>query len=88
MVNAEYVDDPLHVVRIDSFYLDKYEVTNAQYLEFCPATGHRLPEFWGMQLFCSRAEFPDHPVTGVSCRSLEILAPDSETGEMYSRINL
>ena len=64
--NAEYVDDPLHSVRVDAFYLDKYEVTNAQYLEFCKATEHKLPEFWGMEKFCSGPEFPDHPVTGVT----------------------
>jgi formylglycine-generating enzyme required for sulfatase activity len=63
---AAYVDDPLHTVRIDAFYIEKYEVTNAEYLEFCEATQHHLPEFWGMDKFCSGPEFPDHPVTGVT----------------------
>jgi formylglycine-generating enzyme required for sulfatase activity len=35
---------PNHIVELDSFYLDKYEVTNGQYLEFMRATGHRSPK--------------------------------------------
>ncbi len=57
---------PEHQVRIDSFYLDQYEVTNRQYYEFCQATGNALPEFWGMQEFKSGMDYPDHPVVGVS----------------------
>ncbi|GAG59568.1 unnamed protein product, partial [marine sediment metagenome] len=41
-------------------------VTNAQYLEFCQSAGHPLPEFWGMDVFCSGPDFPDHPVVGVT----------------------
>ena len=61
-----YVDNAAHQVRVDSFYIDKYEVTNAQYLEFCESTGNPLPEFWGMDVFCSGPDFPDHPVVGVT----------------------
>jgi len=57
---------PEHKVVIDSFYLDAYEVTNQQYAEFCRATKHALPEFWGMKEFKCSPEFPDHPVVGVS----------------------
>jgi sulfatase modifying factor 1 len=57
---------PPHKVYIDSFYIDKYEVTNTRYLMFCEATGHRLPEFWGMDRFRSGPDYPDHPVVGVS----------------------
>ena len=49
--DSEGDHSPVHKVHIDSFYVDKYEVTNAQYLRFCEATGHRLPEFWGMEGF-------------------------------------
>jgi formylglycine-generating enzyme len=59
-------DCPPRKVRISAFYLDKYEVTNAEYLEFCEATGHRLPEFWGTGNYGSGLGFPDHPVVGVS----------------------
>jgi formylglycine-generating enzyme required for sulfatase activity len=56
---------PAHRVHIDSFYLDTYEVTNAQYLDYCEQTGTRLPEFWGMEEFHSGPDFPTHPVVGV-----------------------
>ena len=57
---------PLHKVFIDSFYMDKYEVVNAQYLRFCKATGHRLPEFWNMEGFRCGLDYANHPVIGVS----------------------
>jgi formylglycine-generating enzyme required for sulfatase activity len=59
-------DEPLHTVRLDAFYMDSHEVTNAQYQAFCQATERRLPKFWGMEEFRSGPEFPDHPVLGVS----------------------
>lgn len=61
-----YVDNPAHKVYVDSFYIDKYEVTNYQYYCFCIATGRNLPEFWGMNVFHCGLEFPNHPVVGVS----------------------
>lgn len=64
--NAKYIDNAKHRVVVGDFYLDKYEVTNAQYYEFVKATGHRLPEFWGMDVFKSGMEYPDHPVVGVT----------------------
>jgi formylglycine-generating enzyme required for sulfatase activity len=41
-------EHPQHKVYVDAFYMDKYEVTNAQYKKYCDATGAsypRLPEF-------------------------------------------
>ena len=57
---------PEHKVTIDAFYLDQYEVTNRQYNEFCVATNHALPMFWGMKVFHSGTDFPDYPVVWVS----------------------
>jgi len=57
---------PAHRVRLSPFYLDRHEVTNAEYLAFCRAAGHRLPEFWGMDVYGSGERFPNHPVVGVS----------------------
>lgn len=37
-------EKPIHTVYIDAFYIDVYEVTNAQYKKFVRATGHRIPE--------------------------------------------
>jgi sulfatase modifying factor 1 len=57
---------PSHKVYVDSFYMDRYEVTNAQYLRFCEETEARLPEFWGMKEFRSGPDFPDYPVVGIT----------------------
>ncbi|MEW6366486.1 MAG: SUMF1/EgtB/PvdO family nonheme iron enzyme [Acidobacteriota bacterium] len=69
-----YVDDSPHKVVLDSFYMDKVEVTNARYQSFCQATGHRLPIFWGMKEFHSGPDFPDYPVVGVSHADAEAYA--------------
>jgi len=39
-------EDPVHTVKVDAFYMDKYEVTNAQYKRFIKETGHKEPEGW------------------------------------------
>ena len=57
---------PEHEVQMDSFYIDCYEVTNAEYKSFCKATGHKLPYFWNMEGFFSGDDYPNHPVIGVS----------------------
>ncbi|MFC2080593.1 formylglycine-generating enzyme family protein [Bacteroidota bacterium] len=64
--DSKYVDDAIHEVWIDSFYLDKYEVTNGQYYEFCLETGHSMPEFWEMDVYKSGLKYPDHPVVGLA----------------------
>jgi len=62
---------PAHKVYVDSFYMDKYEVTNAQYAKFCEETGRGLPEFWGIKEFHNGPDFPNHPVVGISWRDAE-----------------
>ena len=57
---------PEHPVKISSFYMDKLEVTNKQYYDFCIATNSPLPQFWGINEFRSGIDFPDYPVVGVS----------------------
>ncbi|MGH9755075.1 MAG: SUMF1/EgtB/PvdO family nonheme iron enzyme [Blastocatellia bacterium] len=39
-------DWPAHLVSVSSFYLDKTEVSNAQYAEFVKATGRSAPSGW------------------------------------------
>jgi serine/threonine-protein kinase len=39
-------DWPAHPISVSTFYLDKTEVSNAQYLEFVKATGHEPPPIW------------------------------------------
>lgn len=37
---------PAYVVYLNSFYIDKFEVTNEDYKKFIEGTGHPLPENW------------------------------------------
>jgi len=53
---------PARRIFIDAFYIDKYEVTVAQYRRFLQATGHRKPYGWGAEHFSA----DDQPVVGVS----------------------
>ena len=57
---------PEHKVKVSSFYMDKYEVSNQQYYNYCIATKNPLPLYWGMKEFKSGIDFPDYPVVGVS----------------------
>lgn len=57
---------PEHNVKVNSFYMDKYEVTNKEYYDFCIATKTPLPYFWGLNEFKSGPGFNDYPVVGVS----------------------
>ena len=47
---------------IPAFYMDKYEVTNAQYRKFVQATSHREPGYWDD----SKYNQSNQPVVGVS----------------------
>jgi len=62
---------PEHKVKVASFYMDKYEVTNQQYYNFCIATKNPFPEFWGLNEFKSGLDYPDYPVVGVSFNDAE-----------------
>ena len=55
-------DLPVHTVYLDEFYIDVYEVTNAQYKAFMEAKGHRAPLFWSDPQY----NHPDQPVVGVN----------------------
>ena len=63
--------NPAHKVQVDSFYIDKYAVTNAEYYKFCQETEHILPEFWNVGKFRCGKDFPNHPVVGVSWSDAE-----------------
>jgi iron(II)-dependent oxidoreductase len=39
-------EQPQHTVYLDAFYIDRYEVTNAQYKRFLHETGRKPPPFW------------------------------------------
>jgi iron(II)-dependent oxidoreductase len=60
-----YDFSPAHKVKVDSFYMDRHEVTNEEYVRFCEETGHRLPEFWNTDIFRSGIDYQDYPVVGI-----------------------
>lgn len=60
---ADPLDElPQHKVYLDAFFIDKYEVSNADYTKFVEATGHRNSIFWDNPKF----NHPDQPVVGVT----------------------
>src|SRR5688572_5532876 len=62
--DGEEDEDPVHLVYLDSFYIDKYEVTNADYKVFVDAAGHRKPYSWVRGSYVEGTA--RHPVTLVS----------------------
>jgi len=58
--NAYSDEKPQRRVYLDAFWIDKTEVTVAQYRRFCQATGRQMPEApsWGWQ--------DDHPIVNVT----------------------
>jgi len=61
--NEGYLHErPVHTVYLDAFYIDKFEVTNAQYKKFMEATGHSAPYYWNDSTYNT----PKHPVVGVT----------------------
>ena len=57
-------EKPLHFVYTKAFFIDKYEVSNAEYTKFIEATGHSKPTFWEDETL----NLPNHPVVGVNWR--------------------
>ncbi len=59
-------DLPRHEATLAAFWIDRYPVTNAQYLAFVEATGHPRPGWWGRWGDAFPTGYADHPVAGVS----------------------
>ena len=67
--SGEGSDDehPRHKVYLNSYYIDKCEVTNAQYKKFCDATDRTYPEDPGWSRMNDYfVEYADYPVVNVS----------------------
>jgi eukaryotic-like serine/threonine-protein kinase len=56
--------EPAHEATVDSFWMDKFEVTNVEYAQFVAETGHRPPGNWKNGKFLPEDE--KLPVTSVS----------------------
>jgi len=53
-------------VDLPAFWIDRFPVSNAQYLAFVEATGHARPDWWGRWGGVFPTGYADHPVVGVS----------------------
>ncbi|HVF90994.1 MAG TPA: bifunctional serine/threonine-protein kinase/formylglycine-generating enzyme family protein, partial [Blastocatellia bacterium] len=63
--NHDANEKPAHKVTLPDFYIDKFEVSNAQYKKFCDETSRPYPSnpFWDNQYFKNN---PTSPVVGVN----------------------
>ncbi len=57
-----------HEAEYNAFWIDAYEVTNAEYRSFVKATGHREPRHWSLGY---RPEWDDLPVCCVNARDAQ-----------------
>ncbi len=62
--DGDEVEKPAHTIQLAPFYIDRTEVTNAEYKKFIDATRHNPPSNW------LNGTYPDgraaYPVTGVT----------------------
>jgi len=57
-------EHPAHPVQLPAYYIDQYEVTNANYQKFVLATGYRSPPYWSGTQYPSGMD--PYPVVMVS----------------------
>jgi|TARA_B110000438_G_scaffold51284_1_gene51683 formylglycine-generating enzyme required for sulfatase activity len=55
-------ESPARMIYLSSYFIDKYEVSNAQYKEFMRSTDHAAPAYWDHR----HLNIPKNPVTGVN----------------------
>jgi formylglycine-generating enzyme required for sulfatase activity len=55
-------EGPARMIYLSAYYIDKYEVSNAQYTDFIKATDHPAPAYWDHH----ELNQPNYPVTGVN----------------------
>ncbi|MFQ5646074.1 MAG: formylglycine-generating enzyme family protein [bacterium] len=57
-------ESPEYVIYLGGYFIDRHEVTNAQYKAFIDKTGYNIPKTWKDGRY--PADKADHPVTGVT----------------------
>jgi iron(II)-dependent oxidoreductase len=62
-------EQPQRLVYLDTFWIDRYEVTNVQYLRYVLATGADWPPYWREEPFPEKMAL--HPVIGVNWREAD-----------------
>lgn len=76
IVGWHLTDESLQIrrrrVSLPAFYIDKYEVSNAEYKQFIELTGYPLPKFW--RLYGYDPKYDDHPVLGIPVEEAEAYA--------------
>ena len=55
-------EGPATMIYLSAYYIDRHEVSNAQYVEFIKATDYSAPAYWDHH----RLNQPTQPVTGVN----------------------
>ncbi len=66
--NSSDSPNPRQTLSLSSYYVDRTEVSNAEYKKFCDATGHAPPNF------ADYASKPDEPVAGVTLEDAKAYA--------------
>lgn len=74
-----YDEKPSHAVRVSNFYMSKYEITVAQWAEFCAAAGKSIPPMpsWGW--------IDNHPIVGITYEDAQAFCQwlSTTTGKRY-----
>lgn len=77
------IDGPVHNVTLEAFFIDQFEVTNQEYLEFVEATKHITPRTWDNGKIPVGKE--KMPVTGINLEDAKAFAQwrSEKTGFAY-----
>lgn len=85
-VKAWYLDEhPQHKVKVEAFWIDKYEVTNEQYREFYKAVNVNIPDSWmenGYVISLQMQKLQSASVENLRKLAVKVFKLDLDTREM------